>query len=90
MSDAGVENKDKWHIGKEIPLAVLFAIFMQGAGIIWFVATINSRVATVEARLDTLNDSRDRLVRLEVAATYQSAILGEIKLEIQNSRDKGK
>jgi len=29
------ENKEKWHAGKEIPVALIFAIIIQTAGVVW-------------------------------------------------------
>jgi hypothetical protein len=42
-------NKENWHIGKEIPLALIFVIFFQTCGGIWWAATLNSKI-------DYLND----------------------------------
>lgn len=40
-------REDRWHVGKEIPIALIFALFIQTAGWIWW-------AATQSAKLDTL------------------------------------
>lgn len=35
---------ESWHVGKEIPLAMLFAIFLQTAGAIWWAATMSAKL----------------------------------------------
>lgn len=46
------EKRESWHVGKEIPIAMLFAIFMQTAGGIWWAASFS---ATVTTKLDDLS-----------------------------------
>lgn len=38
---------DRWHVGREIPLAVIFAITMQTMGGIWFAATYVAKIDTL-------------------------------------------
>lgn len=45
-------REDNWHVGKEIPIAMLFAIFMQTAGGIWWAASFS---ATVTTKLDDMS-----------------------------------
>lgn len=40
---------ERWHVGKEIPLALIFALFVQTSGWIWW-------AATQSAKLDNLTD----------------------------------
>lgn len=47
------EKRESWHVGKEIPIAMLFAIFMQTAGGIWWAASFS---ATVTTKLDDLSN----------------------------------
>ena len=35
--------EDKWHVGKEIPLAMLLAIFLQTGGGVWWAATQSAK-----------------------------------------------
>lgn len=38
------DAKEKWHVGKEIPLAMLFAIGLQTGGAIWWAATMSAKI----------------------------------------------
>jgi hypothetical protein len=42
---------DRWHIGKEVPLAVLFMLLLQTGGGIWWLAQMSSKI---DRALDTL------------------------------------
>ena len=35
-------ERDGWHVGKEIPLALMFAFIMQTAALIWWAATFQA------------------------------------------------
>lgn len=54
-----------WHIDKRIPVALLIALLLQAAGIIWWAAGINARVAVLESSLLTSRENGERLVRIE-------------------------
>jgi hypothetical protein len=38
---------EKWHVGKEIPIAIIFAITVQTMGGIWFAATYVAKIDTL-------------------------------------------
>lgn len=38
------EKRDRWHVGKEIPIAVIFGLVVQTAGLIWFAATQTAKL----------------------------------------------
>lgn len=35
---------DKWHVGKEIPVAVILAFFLQTVGAVWWAATLTAKI----------------------------------------------
>lgn len=39
-----MEKKENWHVGKEIPIAMLFAILLQTMGAIWWAATMSTKL----------------------------------------------
>lgn len=75
------ERPDLWHIEKKIPVAIVFSMLVQGAGLIWWANGITKdnqeyarRIAQLEAqraeqRLTVLEsqmiDSRGSLSRIE-------------------------
>jgi hypothetical protein len=43
------QPRDRWHVGKEIPIAMIAALFIQTGGWVWW-------AATQSAKLDTLTN----------------------------------
>ena len=63
---------EHWTLDKKVPLAIILALLVQGAGLAWWAATLESRVVQaekvivrLEARDQETRESRDRLIRLE-------------------------
>ena len=38
------KTNDAWHLGKEIPIALIFAILIQSIGGIWWAATLTTKL----------------------------------------------
>lgn len=58
------KHTENWHLDKKVPIAIILAIVVQTSGLIWWAATLNSRVSSLEARdstQQTLIDSRAKL-----------------------------
>lgn len=49
-----VQTKESWHVGKEIPIAMLFAIFVQTAGAIWWAATLSAKMDDLSFQVASL------------------------------------
>lgn len=47
---AGEGNDRQWHLDKRVPIALIFAIFMQSAAAVWWAAGINERMDQIERR----------------------------------------
>ena len=37
-------HKERWHVGKEIPLAVVITMILQAAAIVWFAAKMDNQI----------------------------------------------
>lgn len=66
---------ESWHLSKSVPITFIFAIIMQTAALIWFVATLRNDV----------DNNRNDLIRLETrtekvedAVQNQAITLGRI------------
>ena len=59
--DVNTARNSGWHVGKEIPLAVIFFLIIQTGSIIWWAASTSAQ----------LNSQRDALA---IAQTAQSAV----------------
>ena len=60
-----VPSRERWHVGKEIPLALIFALFVQTSGWIWWAATQSAKLDTLTSMMSefrasqyTQNDAR--------------------------------
>jgi Tfp pilus assembly protein PilO len=42
----------QWHLKKEIPIALLLGLLIQGAGIVWWASGANERLSQIERRLE--------------------------------------
>lgn len=76
---------EPWRVSKEIPLALIVTLALQVGVSVWWLSTLNNRVEVIEQRLAVVEDSRDRLIRLEVAAEHQSRTLDTL---VQRLDDK--
>lgn len=47
-------RRDRWHVGKEIPLALIIGMVLQAFGLVWWTSywttTLDNRVAALERR----------------------------------------
>jgi hypothetical protein len=76
-------QKEQWHLDKRVPVAIIFAIFMQTAGAIWWASSIQSRVLANENSIARLTDNSEDLR----AAVHEQAIqLGRIEEQITGLR----
>ncbi len=67
---------ERWHVGKEIPLALIAALFLQTGGWIWW-------AATQSAKLDTLTNMVS-----DFKASQYTVSDGRRDMEIHLSRDR--
>jgi Tfp pilus assembly protein PilO len=79
-----VESEQNWHLDKRVPIALLLAILLQAGGWIWWAASLNSRVDTVEdsiVRLESRNEA------LNKSTQEQAVQLGRIEEQISGLRE---
>lgn len=53
-----IKEKESWHVGKEIPIAMIFTIALQTAGLIWWAATITSKVDSLSYQVASLTEDK--------------------------------
>lgn len=76
----------RWTVDKKIPVAIILTILVQTAGGIWWAATVNARVNTLEASIIQAAPQADRLTRVEVQLEVVKDGISEIKRLIQVRR----
>lgn len=52
------QQRDRWHVGKEIPLALIFALFIQTGGWIWWAATQSAKVDSLISMMSDFRSSQ--------------------------------
>lgn len=65
-------KKESWHLDRRVPLALIFALLVQTAGIVWWAATLQAENEGQETRISRLEQQNaqstvlgERLARLE-------------------------
>jgi hypothetical protein len=74
-------QKDHWHVGKEIPLALVCALFLQSAAGIWWAATTTAELRAMKDQLESV--ARHQVTGLESRGLIQLNSAGNIE---QNRR----
>lgn len=46
-----IEVDPRWHVGKEIPLAMITALVLQTFGVIWWAATLSTKVDNLKDQI---------------------------------------
>jgi Tfp pilus assembly protein PilO len=80
-----VEPKvEHWSLDKRVPIALIFAIALQTTGVVWYVATLTSRIGVNEVNISRVE--RDVLAT-RVSAQNQAVQLGRIEEQITGLRE---
>lgn len=76
-------TQDKWRVDKHIPVAMLLALFMQTAGIVWWAASLEARVGVLEQWMKQNTMVIERMGRVEerVEGLKEQAMRIEVKLD---------
>lgn len=53
-----IHPPDKWHIGKELPLAMILALAVQTAGGVWWLAQVSSKLDYTISTLQQFQSER--------------------------------
>lgn len=62
---------NRWHVGKEIPLAMIFALLMQTAGVIWWAASLSAKIDSLAEQVAWLKSDK----RLQETSYKDIAVL---------------
>lgn len=49
---------DRWHVGKEIPLALIVAVVLQTVGVIWWVAQLSNKIDNAVSNMAEFKSER--------------------------------
>lgn len=81
-----MEADAKWHFDKRIPIALIFALGVQTATIVWWAATVSARIERLEEKTSVVAPQSDRLTRVEVQLEVVKDGVSEIKRILQTPR----
>ena len=73
-----------WHLDKRVPLALIFAIAIQGGGVVWFMSASFERIESNTRDIAALGT---RVTRLDREGSAQAVQLGRIEEQIGGLRD---
>ena len=89
------KKRGSWVIDKHIPLALIFAIFLQTAGAFWWASRVQAtienndmRITRLEAVAMDIARLSERQVRLEVQNENVEKILSRIEHKMEKLRVK--
>lgn len=73
-------NNQGWRIDKHIPVAVIIAIAVQTAGVIWWASDLSTRIDILERfRIEQLQSSKEDAERIRNLEGQVPAILNELE-----------
>lgn len=81
--NAEMEADARWHLDKRIPIAIILAIAVQSGAGIWWAASVDGRVTSLERQVQTSAPDRERLTRVEVRLEGVQSGISEIKTLLQ-------
>lgn len=91
MSDIP-DSKQHWTVDKRIPLALVITIVLQTGGLVWWAATISSRVAVLEQfrieQVPAASSREGRIIRLETLAQGVAEALADVKTTLAEMNRK--
>jgi len=81
-------TKERWHVGKEIPLAVVITMMLQAAAIVWFAAKMDNRIdvntASIERNAVQLIKAETDIDEIYDAIAAQNVINARLDVTMQN------
>lgn len=88
MQRSTKDINNKWHVGKEIPLAMIFALLCQTAGVIWWAASLSGKIDSLAEQVAELKSDK-RLQEnsfKDIAVIEQRLIANERRILLLESR----
>jgi len=99
-AEAGdTQGRESWHLDKKVPIAMMIAIAIQTAAMIWWASGIDEKVrehttALIDQiqRITKLEDARlvaaERLSKIETLATAIADSVQRIERKVDQERDR--
>lgn len=81
-------ERERWHIVKDVPLALIVTIALQTLTVVWWASDINTRVSKLEATVTAAGDDRQRLVRVEEKLEGTKELLLSIDKRLERMEER--
>lgn len=72
-----IEARENWHLEKKVPVAIIVALLVQSATIIWWAAGMEGRTRGLELRLATMENAQVKAGEQQGAVMVQLATMTE-------------
>jgi hypothetical protein len=93
----GSTSRERWHLDKRVPIALMLGLLMQGTGAIWWAAQFEARFEASVRRIERLETQRladdaqtqilvQRLARIEALTETQTRFLERIDARLPPRR----
>jgi hypothetical protein len=77
--ESQMAHRSGWQIDRKIPVALIVAILTQTGAGIWWIASANQRLSSLEEKMASTAPQGDRLTRVEVKVESALDGISEIK-----------
>ena len=81
-------HKERWHVGKEIPLAVVMTMILQAVAIVWFAAQMDNQIdinkASIERNLVRIDAAGVEIDDLYDAISEQNVLNARLEVTMLN------
>ena len=81
MTAASDPDDNQWHLDRRIPIAIVAAIVVQTASIMFWVGSIDTRVSMLERSQAANMDVRERVIRMEEQLKHIAFGVDQLTLE---------
>jgi cell division protein FtsB len=83
-------KKESWHVGKEIPIAMLFAIMVQSCTAIWWAATLTAKLDDLSYQVAALSAEKYTKSDAEKDQRYLSQRITDTERRLNYVERRGK
>lgn len=75
VNDTGRDNA--WHLDKKVPIALIFALVVQGAGAIWWASTMSGDIRGLRSDIDGIKvEAKEKSLRFDQIVSLQAEVKG--------------
>ena len=72
-------SDSSWHLDRKVPVAIILALGVQTAGVVWWGATVAERLNALERKVELAAPQADRLTKVETRLEAVQDGISEIK-----------